>query len=108
MEQIINQYKQINQSSGDKMLNELFGPSNFLLVLDLFLQHPDELMNMREVARRLKKNPGSISKVLPKLLSRNYIVSIKVGEKTIVYRLNKESELIQLLIRFNENVEQTI
>jgi len=50
------------------VLNELFGPSIRLLVLDLFLENPDRLMNLREVARLLGKNPGSVSRVLPRLV----------------------------------------
>jgi hypothetical protein len=89
-----------------KTFNELFGPSNFLLVLDLFLQHPGEIMNMREVARKLNKNPGSISKVLPRLIIKNYVNPIKVGEKTTVYKLNQENEVIQVLLEFNERIQK--
>ena len=44
------------------MLTRLFGPSLFLMVLDLFLDNPDDLMNLREIARRLERNPFGLSK----------------------------------------------
>ena len=80
-----------------KKLDELLGPSKKLQVLDLFLQNPEEFMNLREIARRLKKNPGSITTVLPLLVDRNYITHTKIGTKVIAYKLNNDNKTIQLL-----------
>jgi Fe2+ or Zn2+ uptake regulation protein len=80
-----------------KKLDELLGPSKKLLVLDLFLQNPEEFMNMREIARRLDKNPGSITTVLPLLVDRNYITHTQIGTKVIAYKLNSDNKTIQLL-----------
>ena len=66
-----------------KRLNELLGPSKYLIVLDLFLQNPEEFMNLREIARRIDKNPASIMKVLPSLVNRNYIARTKIGAKVV-------------------------
>lgn len=80
-----------------KKLDELLGPSKKLQVLDLFLQNPEEFMNLREIARRLDKNPGSITPVLPVLVDRDYITHTKVGTKIIAYKLNSDNKTIQLL-----------
>lgn len=80
-----------------KKLDELLGPSKKLQVLDLFLQNPEEFMNLREIARRLDKNPGSITTVLPVLVDRDYITHTKVGTKVIAYKLNSDNKTIQLL-----------
>ena len=80
-----------------KKLDELLGPSKKLQVLDLFLQNPEEFMNLREIARRLNKNPGSITTVLPLLVDRNYITHTKIGTKVIAYKLNNDNKTIQLL-----------
>ncbi len=87
------------------MFNELFGPSIFLLVLDLFLENPDELLNIREIARRVNKNPGSISRVMPLLLERGFVKQIKIGKAVRAYRLNVESELVQVLIEFQRKLK---
>jgi DNA-binding MarR family transcriptional regulator len=89
-----------------KKLDELLGPSKKLQVLDLFLQNPEELMNLREIARRLDKNPGSITPVLPVLVDRHYITHTKVGTKIIAYKLNSDNKTIQLLQQLlNQNTE---
>lgn len=86
------------------MLNELFGPSIRLLVLDLFLEKPDTLMNLREIARMVNKNPGSISRVMPRLLEEGFLEQHKVGKVTYAYRLNTENEVVKLLIDFGKKL----
>lgn len=75
-------------------LDELLGPSKYIKVLDLFLQNPEEYMNLREIARRLNKNPGSITAILPILQNRNYITSTKIGIKIVAYKLNSKNQTI--------------
>ncbi|HDI52917.1 MAG TPA: hypothetical protein ENF89_02065 [Candidatus Bathyarchaeota archaeon] len=82
------------------VLNELLGPSIRLLTLELFLEEAEEMMNLREIARRLNKNPGSISRVLLSLLRDNLIRQVRVGKVIYAYHLNKESEVGQLLLEF--------
>jgi len=82
------------------MLSEIFGPSIYLLVLDLFLENPEDLMNLREIARRVEKNPGSISPVMPILVERGLVKGTKVGKVMVVYQLNTESEVVNLLMDF--------
>jgi DNA-binding IclR family transcriptional regulator len=87
-------------------LDELLGPSKYLKVLDLFLQNPEELMNLREIARRLNKNPGSITSILPVLQNRNYISSTKIGTKIVAYQLNYSNKTIKQLQKLIKQTEQ--
>lgn len=87
-------------------LNELFGPSKYLIVLDLFLQNSEDFMNLREIARRIDKNPASIMKVLPTLVSRNYIARTRIGAKVVAYRLNRENRKVRLLLEFLQKLEE--
>jgi DNA-binding IclR family transcriptional regulator len=89
-----------------KKLNELFGPSKYLRVLDLFLQNPEEFMNLREVARRIDKNPASIMKVLPSLVNRRYISLTRIGAKVVAYKLNKDNKKVKLLLEFLQKLEE--
>lgn len=89
-----------------KKLDELLGPSKKLQVLDLFLQNPEEFMNLREIARRLDKNPGSITTVLPLLVDRNYITHTKIGTKVIAYKLNNDNKTIQLLQQLLKQINE--
>ena len=90
---------------GSKMFNELFGPSIRLLVLDCFLENPEKLMNLREVARMVDKNPGSISRVMPRLLKEGFLEQHKVGKVTYAYCLNTENEVVKLLIDFRKKLQ---
>ena len=83
-----------------EMLNDLFGPSIHLLILDLFLENTEQIMNLREVARRIDKNPGSISRVIPILVENKILEQVRVGENRYVYRLNLNNKVVELLIDF--------
>ena len=89
-----------------KTLDDLFGPSTCLAVIDLFLQNPEEFMNLREIARRLNKNPGSITHVLPILLEKNYINSTRIGIKVVAYHLNKDNHIVKLLQQLILNLKK--
>ena len=78
-------------------LDQLLGPSKYLKVLDLFLENPNDLMNLREIARRLNKNPGSITMVLPVLVDKNYLTRTNIGTKIVAYQLNQENQTIKNL-----------
>ncbi len=83
------------------MFNKLFGPSINLLILDMFLANPDKYMNVREVARMVDKNPGSISRVLPQLVEQGLLKQVKVGKNIYAYHLNSGSRTVALLVEFN-------
>jgi DNA-binding MarR family transcriptional regulator len=87
-----------------KTFNTMFGPSIFLLVLDLFLQNPEEYMNLREISRRVNKKPGSVSRALPRLVNRNYLTATRIGAKIVAYKLNKDEKIIQHLLEFKEKL----
>jgi hypothetical protein len=87
-----------------KTFNALFGPSIYLLILDLFLQHPDELMNLREIARRIDRNPGSVSQVLPRLVANDYVTCTRIGVKIVAYNLNQSNKIVLLLLAFHERL----
>jgi len=91
----------------EDLLNELLGPSIFLLVLDMFLEYPGQWMNLREIARRVNKNPGSISPVVPTLLERGFITDCKVGKVSVVYQLNCDNEKVRALMTFRKTLKKS-
>ena len=89
-----------------KNLDELLGPSKYLKTLDLFLQNPEEFMNLREIARRLDKNPGSVTQILPVLVEKNYITHTKIGTKIVAYKLNGAHKTIKQLQKLLQHLEE--
>jgi len=79
------------------MLNKIFGPSIYLLILDMFLENPEKIMNLREISRMINKNPGSVSRVISKLVKNGFLKQTKIGKVTYVYSLNIESERVKLI-----------
>ena len=91
----------------EDLLNELLGPSIFLLVLDMLLEYPDQWMNLREIARRVDKNPGSISPVMPTLVEKGFVRDCKVGKVSVVYRLDCTSKNVQALMTLRKTLKKT-
>jgi len=90
----------------EDLLNELLGPSIFLLVLDMFLEYPGQWMNLREIARRVNKNPGSISPVIGGLVERGLVTDCKVGKVSVVYQLNCDNEKVRALMTFRKTLKK--
>ena len=88
-------------------LNELLGPSIYLLVLDMFLENPSQWMNLREIARRVEKNPGSISPVIPNLVERGILEDCKVGKVSIVYQLNTRNPEVKALQQLKQELSKS-
>ena len=88
------------------MFNRLFGPSIYLLILDNFLDRPEEFMNLREIARLVDKNPGSVSRVLPRLVEEGLVQQIQVGRTMFAFHLNVEDELVKLLTDFRKKLQE--
>ena len=87
-------------------LNDLLGPSIFLLVLDMFIDNPGQYMNLREIARRVDKNPGSISPIMPELLARGMVTGCKVGKVSVVYQLNTENPQVAALMELRRKLKR--
>lgn len=87
------------------MINELFGPSIHLRVMELFLDYPEDQMNLREIARRTEKNPGSISRVMPRLVELGILNQYKIGKVTHAFSLNTANSLALALIDIKSKLE---
>jgi len=88
----------------EPILHDLLGPSIFLLILDMFLDNPNQWMNLREISRRVEKNPGSTSPVVPKLVARGLLEACKIGKVSVAYRLNLASDSVQALMTLRNSL----
>jgi len=88
-------------------LNDLLGPSIMLLVLDMLIDNPNQWMNLREIARRIDKNPGSVSPVMPGLLERGLVTGCKVGKVSVVYQLKRSNPQVKALIDFKKSLDES-
>ncbi len=86
-------------------LSRLLGPSIFLMVLDMMLEDPCQWMNLREIARRIDKNPGSVSPVMPELVARGLVEDCRVGKVSVVYRLRTSDPRVQALMGLKESLK---
>jgi predicted transcriptional regulator len=72
----------------------------------MFLENPEKIMNLREISRMINKNPGSVSRVISKLVKNGFLKQTKIGKVTYVYSLNIENEKVKLIIEFYNKLKK--
>jgi hypothetical protein len=63
-------------------------------------------MNLREIARRVDKNPGSVSPIMPRLVERGMLTQTKIGKVSYAYQLNSNNEIVQHIFEFNNKLHE--
>ena len=84
----------------EKTLNYYLGPSIYIQILELFLKNPDAVLNLTEISKQIKKNPGSVYPILPKLVERRLLKTRTLGKATTLYSLNMDLEIVKEFIKF--------
>ena len=87
------------------MLECIFTSSPYLMVLELLLENPETYMNLREIAKKVNKNPGTIARVVRKLLEKNIVDELRIGERTRAFKLNKKNEKVNLTLKYLETLK---
>ncbi len=72
----------------------------------MFMEHPDAYMNVREIARIVDKNPGSISRTVPQLVEQGLLAQVKVGKNIYAYHLNTGTETVGILMEFHAKLRK--
>ena len=88
-------------------LSNIFGSSNTIDVIELFLSNPEEHMNLSEIADRLNKTPGSIIHVIPHLVENRFLVRIPISKSRTIYRLNADYFMVKHLVEFNSKINHS-
>ena len=70
-----------------------------------YQNNPEKIMNLREIARMVDKNPGSISRVIPILVENGFVQQFKVGKVMYAYHLNSENKIVKIIIDFREKIK---
>ncbi len=73
----------------------------------MLIDNPNQWMNLREIARRIDKNPGSVSPVMPELLERGLVTGCKVGKVSVVYQLKRDDPRVKALIDFKKSLDES-
>jgi len=78
------------------MLKELFTSESRILLLNLFLMHPDEEFYLREISNMFKLSPRSVSLELKNLVNIN-LIQKKISGKQHYYSVNTNHPLFHEL-----------
>lgn len=90
----------INNSKSNREIQDIFGNSTRVLIIQVFLNNPDKYMNANQIASIINKNPVTVVRKLPKLTSNQFIKEIQVGKRIKAFKLNLENKKNKLLLKF--------
>ncbi len=80
---------------------EMFGDSPLIRVVDFFLMYRDFDYSKTEVAREVRMSPITIEKIWEHLIKKEFIIETKRIGHAKLYRLNKENQLVQQLLKLD-------
>ncbi|MBA7702397.1 hypothetical protein ES703_111164 [subsurface metagenome] len=91
------------------MLEKIFGRTTSVNIVDAFLgrENRGRWMTLREVGRRSRINPGTISRSIHILVENGILLEERPSERMRIFKLNMENKHVPILIEFYERLLKT-
>ena len=93
--------EELEEEESESIFVEYFGGSPYIKILDFLIQGQEFDYSMTEAARGAKVGWSSFIKIWDKLLSKNIIVPTRNIGNAKLFRLNKENDFVQKLIKLD-------
>ena len=87
------------------ILEEVLGRSARIIILEAFLKNRNKITYLSGLAEETGLSHSSVSRVIDDLVKIGIVEEEPLGKQTKIFRLNEESKLAQLMIRFYEDLE---
>ncbi len=87
------------------ILEEVLGRSARITILETLLKNRGKITYLSGLAEEAGLSHSSVSRVIEDLVKIGIVEEEPLGKQTKIFRLNEESELTQLMIRFHQDLE---
>ena len=87
-------------------LTRIFGNGVRVKVLEFFLENPDVLIYLTNIAQILSVSHTSVSRVISPLLGQGIIEETRLGGRIRVFKLNKKNSKAQILLNFYNSLKK--
>lgn len=84
------------------MLEDFIDGKNMVKVIDFFLDEPELDYSRQELIKNTKVTWKAINEIVPKLVKYGVIAESRTIRGSTLYKLNKESDLFQELLKLDK------
>ena len=88
------------------LLTRIFGNGVRIKVLEFFLENPDVLIYLTNIAQILDVSHTSVSRVISPLIGLGIIEETRLGGRIRVFKLNKKNSKAQILLNFYNSLKK--
>ena len=91
-----------------KNLEGIFGTNAQIVVLGYLMRHRDSVTYLSGIAEATGLSHSSVARVIKPLLEKGIVKEEGVGKQIRTFRLNMDSEVYGLLIRFVDELDTVL
>ncbi len=85
-------------------LEEMFGKSAQLSVLEYLIKKRGEITYLSGIAEGAGFSHSSVAKVIEPLLSKNIVIEKRIGKQMRIFTLNEDNETTKLILKFYDDL----
>ncbi|MGC9444025.1 MAG: helix-turn-helix domain-containing protein [Candidatus Methanospirareceae archaeon] len=87
-------------------LEKIFGRNAQLVVLEYLIRNRDSIMYLSGIAEATGLSHSSVARVIEPLIELDLVQEDTLGKQIRIFRLNEQNELLRLLIRFFDDLDE--
>jgi len=89
-------------------LEKIFGKNAQLVVLEYLIRNRDTITYLSGIAAATGLSHSSVARVIEPLLNLGIVKEDNIGKQIRTFRLNEDNEVLKLLIRFFDDLDELI
>ena len=89
-------------------LVKLFGRSAQAKLLQFLLEKKGKPYNLSDLARKTRLAHSTVSRVISPLVRQGIVTEMRVGQQMRLFYLNEKNEITLVLLKFLEELKETI
>ncbi len=87
-------------------LEEIFGKSAQLSVLEYLMKTRGEITYLSGIAEGTGFSHSSVAKVIEPLLSKKIVIEKRIGKQMRIFTLNENNEATKLILKFYDDLSE--
>lgn len=90
------------------MFKDIFGDSPQTKIMDFLADHPNFDYSISEMAKKANVSRPTVYKVIDNLLKKGLVVQTRELGGSILYKLNPQNKLVQIILKFDFEIATKI
>ena len=90
------------------MFKDIFGESTQTTILDFLAYHLNYDYSISEIAKNSQFSRPTVYKTIDILLKKELIIQTREQGKSLLYKLNNDNKLVQMILEFDSEAEKKV